>query len=75
VIWAEDGFAPGLPAAETRPGRGHLGSVTVGLRGDPEDFIGGIPMASQWERMATEHGLTQQETEWLEHTVIEVGAD
>ena len=65
VAWAQEGFAPDVPAAEMRPGRGNLDSITVGLRGEPEGFIGGIPYADQWVEMAERDGLSESEKEWF----------
>ena len=66
VVWAEEGFAPDLPAAEMLPGRGHLDSVTVGLHGEPE-VIGVIPLADQWQQMAMQYELSERDGEWLVH--------
>jgi hypothetical protein len=67
VVWARDGFAPNVPAAEMRPGRGYLDSITVGLRGEPHGFIGGIPYADQWNEIAEREGLNERDTEWFVH--------
>lgn len=66
VVWAEEGFAPDLPAAEMLPGRGYLDSVRVGLHGEP-GLIGAIPLVDQWQQMATQYELSERDSEWLVH--------
>ena len=66
VVWAEEGFAPDLPAAETHLGRGHLDSVSIGLRGESH-ATWAVPMADQWAQPAADHDLTARDRDWLLH--------
>jgi hypothetical protein len=67
VAWSREGFAEGVPAAVMRPGRGQCDSITVSLQGQPEGFIGGIPYADQWKKLAEQDGLNERDTEWFVH--------
>lgn len=69
VTWAEEGFAPNVPAAVMRPGRGHEDSVAVSMLGEADGhYIGVIPLFSQWEKLGEQLQLGKADRARLIHT-------